>query len=205
MGRTPPFVCSARSRHRFPWAWESGLQTRGVRRATYDRGRGPGRACVPDRRCRSTRYRQMEAALLPAVVRPATPRAVLRRSGPADLPPLRAVGLLDRWRTRVRMLHDSRRTEQAYLYRSRAFIRLHGLRHPAEMGGLEVEGFLTTSPPTASHCARLAGVASPHALARKQPRAGARGRWHGYRHLGSANLSQNVGQVPSVFQRAPWM
>lgn len=41
------------------------------------------------------------------------------------------------------MLHDSRRTEQAYLYRSRAFIRFHGLRHPAEMGGPEVEAFLT--------------------------------------------------------------
>lgn len=41
------------------------------------------------------------------------------------------------------MLHYSRRTEQAYLYWSRAFIRFHGLRHPAEMGGPEVEAYLT--------------------------------------------------------------
>lgn len=40
------------------------------------------------------------------------------------------------------MLHYSRRTEQAYLYWSRAFIRFHGLRHPAEVGGPEVEAFL---------------------------------------------------------------
>ena len=81
--------------------------------------------------------------MLPAVVRPAIPRAALRPSAPVNLPPLRAVRLLDQLRERVRMLHYSRRTEQAYLYWSRAFIRFHGLRHPAEMGGPEVEGFLT--------------------------------------------------------------
>lgn len=56
---------------------------------------------------------------------------------------VRAVKLLDQLRERVRMLHCSRRTEQAYLYWSRAFIRFHGLRHPAEMGSPEVEAFLT--------------------------------------------------------------
>lgn len=81
--------------------------------------------------------------MLPAVVRPAMPRAALRPALPANLPPLRAVKLLDQLRERVRMLHYSRRTEQAYLYWSRAFIRFHGLRHPAEMGGPEVEAFLT--------------------------------------------------------------
>lgn len=81
--------------------------------------------------------------MLPAVVRPAIPRAALRPSNPVNLPPLRAVRLLDQLRERVRMLHYSRRTEQAYLYWSRAFIRFHGLRHPAEMGGPEVEAFLT--------------------------------------------------------------
>ncbi len=81
--------------------------------------------------------------MLPAVVRPAIPRAALRPSMSVNLPPLRAVRLLDQLRERVRMLHYSRRTEQAYLYWSRAFIRFHGLRHPAEMGGPEVEAYLT--------------------------------------------------------------
>lgn len=81
--------------------------------------------------------------MLPAVVRPVIPRAAWRPSTPANLPPLRAVRLLDQLRERVRMLPYSRRTEQAYLYWSRAFIRFHGLRHPAEMGGPEVEAFMT--------------------------------------------------------------
>lgn len=81
--------------------------------------------------------------MLPAVVRPAMPRAAMRPVPPTNLPPLRAVRLLDQLRERVRMLHYSRRTEQAYLYWSRAFIRFHGLRHPAEMGGPEVEAYLT--------------------------------------------------------------
>jgi integron integrase len=81
--------------------------------------------------------------MLPAVVRPAFPRAALRPIPPVNLPPLQAVRLLDQLRERVRMLHYSRRTEQAYLYWSRAFIRFHGLRHPGEMGGPEVEAFLT--------------------------------------------------------------
>ena len=35
------------------------------------------------------------------------------------------------------------RTEEAYVYWSRWFIRFHGLRHPAEMGGPEVQTFLS--------------------------------------------------------------
>lgn len=59
------------------------------------------------------------------------------------LPPLRATRLLDQVRERVRSLHYSFRTEEAYVHWTRAFVRFHGLRHPAEMGGPEVEGFLT--------------------------------------------------------------
>src|ERR1041384_1015634 len=66
-----------------------------------------------------SRHRQEEAAMLPAVVRPAMPRAAMRPVPPTNLPPLRAVRLLDQLRERVRMLHYSRRTEQAYLYWSR--------------------------------------------------------------------------------------
>lgn len=60
----------------------------------------------------------------------------------ANLPPLRAPKLLDQLRERIRYLHYSRRTEQAYVHWCRAFIRFHGLRHPAEMGAAEVEAFL---------------------------------------------------------------
>ena len=58
------------------------------------------------------------------------------------LPPLRSVKLLDQLRERIRYLHYSRRTEDAYFHWCRAFIRFHGIRHPAEMGGPEVEDFL---------------------------------------------------------------
>jgi len=51
--------------------------------------------------------------------------------------------LLDRLRARIRARHYSLRTEQAYVFWCRAFIRFHGLRHPSEMGGTEVEAYLT--------------------------------------------------------------
>lgn len=59
------------------------------------------------------------------------------------LPPLKSPRLLDQVRERVRGLHYSLRTEEAYVYWCRAFIRHHGLRHPTQMGGPEVEAFLT--------------------------------------------------------------
>ena len=58
------------------------------------------------------------------------------------LPPLQSPRLLDQVRERIRLLHYSRRTEEAYVYWVRAFVRFHGIRHPAEMGGAEVEAFL---------------------------------------------------------------
>jgi len=76
------------------------------------------------------------------------PAAGRRRSShqPASrpvLPPLHSVKLLDRVRERIRLLHYSRRAEQACVHWCRAFIRFHGLRHPAEMGRAEVETVLT--------------------------------------------------------------
>lgn len=59
------------------------------------------------------------------------------------LPPLQSVKLLDQVRERIRYLHYSLRTEEAYVHWSRAFIRFHGIRHPAELGGPEVEAFLS--------------------------------------------------------------
>jgi integron integrase len=51
--------------------------------------------------------------------------------------------LLDQLRERIRYLHYSIRTEQSYVYWVDAFVRFHGMRHPAEMAGREVEGFLS--------------------------------------------------------------
>lgn len=70
-------------------------------------------------------------------------RAALRPAPAAPaLPALRSTKVLDRLRERIRLLHYSRRTEEAYLHWCRAFISFHGVRHPAAMGGVEVEAFL---------------------------------------------------------------
>jgi integron integrase len=51
--------------------------------------------------------------------------------------------LLDRMRDRIRLKHYSIRTEYAYLDWARRFVLFHGKRHPAKMGSVEVESFLT--------------------------------------------------------------
>lgn len=51
--------------------------------------------------------------------------------------------LLDQVRERVRLKHYSRRTEQAYTGWIRRYILANGRRHPRQMGGEEVERFLT--------------------------------------------------------------
>jgi hypothetical protein len=61
--------------------------------------------------------------------------------------------LLDQYRERLRVPHYSLRTEDAYLHWARRFIYFHSKRHPREMGGPEVEAFL-------SHWATVARVAS---------------------------------------------
>ena len=60
--------------------------------------------------------------------------------------------LLDQLRNCIRYKHYSLRTEKAYVFWVKRFIRFHGLRHPRTMGALEVERFL-------SHLATEAGVA----------------------------------------------
>jgi integrase len=81
---------------------------------------------------------------MPASPSVVTARAPLRPPGTSlSLPPLRSVRLLDQLRERIRSLHYSRRTEQAYVYWCRSFIRFHGIRHPAEMGVQEVQAFLS--------------------------------------------------------------
>jgi len=51
--------------------------------------------------------------------------------------------LLEQVRQSLRVKHYSLRTEEAYLYWIRYFIRFHKKRHPKEMSGKEVEAFLT--------------------------------------------------------------
>ena len=57
--------------------------------------------------------------------------------------PARAPRLLDEVRRCLRLKRYSLRTEQAYLYWIRRYIRANGLRHPREIGGAEVELFLS--------------------------------------------------------------
>ncbi len=66
------------------------------------------------------------------------PAALAESPGPA-----RAPRLLDEVRRRLRLKRYSLRTEQAYLYWIRCYIRTNGLRHPREIGGAEVELFLS--------------------------------------------------------------
>ncbi len=63
-------------------------------------------------------------------------------------PPLQSARLLDQVRERVRYLHYSLKTEKAYLYGVRFFVRWSatqpgGMRHPRDMGVLDVEAFLS--------------------------------------------------------------
>jgi integrase len=74
-------------------------------------------------------------------ISPAARHSPPARSGP--LPALRSVKVLDQLRERIRYLHYSRRTEEAYVHWVRAFIRFHGLRHPTELGGADIERFLS--------------------------------------------------------------
>ena len=51
--------------------------------------------------------------------------------------------LLDQLRRCIRDNHYSLRTERAYVYWARWYIRFHGLRHPIEMGGKEIHAFMS--------------------------------------------------------------
>lgn len=63
----------------------------------------------------------------------------------SDRPALvgRSPRLLDRVRRAIRVRHYSQRTEAAYIGWIRRFIHHHGVRHPEEMGSLEVVDFLS--------------------------------------------------------------
>ncbi|MBB3183310.1 hypothetical protein FHR95_000851 [Halomonas fontilapidosi] len=50
--------------------------------------------------------------------------------------------LMDRVKATLRVKRYSPRTEKTYCYWIRDFIRFHGVRHPASMGGAEIRAFL---------------------------------------------------------------
>jgi integron integrase len=64
-------------------------------------------------------------------------------SGGQFKPAFVSVRLLGQVRERLRYLHYSLKTEQAYVYWVRWFVRYSGLRHPRGLGQLEVEAFLS--------------------------------------------------------------
>lgn len=66
----------------------------------------------------------------------------INKTTKSSRPILQSPRLLDQLRESIRYKHYSLRTEQAYVYWVRWFIRFHGLRHPKEMGAPEVEAFL---------------------------------------------------------------
>ena len=51
--------------------------------------------------------------------------------------------LMDSMRDALRSRHYSRRTEKAYCLWVRRYVRFHKMRHPAEMGGPEINRYLT--------------------------------------------------------------
>lgn len=63
------------------------------------------------------------------------------KSGPTAEPA--APRLLQQVRERLRVKHYAMRTERAYVYWIKRFIDAHGRRNPRDLGGLEVEAFLT--------------------------------------------------------------
>ncbi len=51
--------------------------------------------------------------------------------------------LVDQFRCKLKALHRAKDTEKAYVSWVLKFIRFHNLRHPRDMGEIEIEQFLT--------------------------------------------------------------
>ena len=64
------------------------------------------------------------------------------KSAKKHMPPLQSPRIVDQLRERIRYLHYSLRTEEAYVYWVKGYIRFHQLRHPADMGKAEIEAYL---------------------------------------------------------------
>ena len=82
--------------------------------------------------------------------------------------------LLDVVREKIRTRHIACRKEQAYLQWIRRYIAFHKRRHPRELGGPEVEQFLThpavgRKVSASTHSQALRQVAADGALMRQEP------------------------------------
>ena len=64
-------------------------------------------------------------------------------ANPANSQTSQAPKLLDQLRGKTRLLHYSKRTEEAYVDWATKFILFHGKRHPREMGTAEIAAYLT--------------------------------------------------------------
>jgi integron integrase len=62
---------------------------------------------------------------------------------PGTQPSFQSTRLLGQVREQARYRHYSLRTEKAYAYWVRFFVRWHGLKHPRDMGASHVQAFLT--------------------------------------------------------------
>jgi integron integrase len=71
------------------------------------------------------------------------PYSINRSMNTGARPRFHSTRLLEQLREAIRYRHRALKTEKAYLYWVRRFIRFHGLRHPRDMGAVEVETFLT--------------------------------------------------------------
>lgn len=109
----------------------------------------------------------------------------------SSAPPLRSTRLLDQLRERLRLRRYSLHTERAYVYWVRLFIRFNKLRHPKEMGSVEVSQFLSWLVTDR----KLSASAHKQALA---------ALLFLYRHVLGVDLPwmQNIGR-PSVPRRLP--
>jgi len=76
--------------------------------------------------------------LVPELQREESADRLTRREAPLPTNPL-----LDRVRNLIRLKHYSIRTEQSYLPWVRRYILFHHNRDPKDMGGAEIEGFLS--------------------------------------------------------------
>ena len=79
-------------------------------------------------------------AFAPLAPRAPQPESFPTPARPSPSPPTQR--LLDALRERLRYMHYSLRTEEAYVHWVRQFVRWAGLRHPRELGMAEVQGFL---------------------------------------------------------------
>jgi integron integrase len=71
------------------------------------------------------------------------PRVADPETSEPKVPLTREVRLIEQVRNRLRLKHYSLRTEKAYLYWIKRYILANGKRHPRELNGVVVEGFLS--------------------------------------------------------------